>query len=219
MKMRIAVLAAPMVMMVLMAGCGGDDNGSSGGADASKNFPTSNEPCDAKGIDEKDAQAGTCARDGVTYTVVDKDQPLKLDQLDAKVTKVEVTKLLKGQQKLRARQGHRWVAVTMQVKNKTDEPQRVGGPGFEQMMIGSGRTAYSETPSTISKDMFFQLGPIPPGETRTGRAVFEITDNFAPKFKGGKVNLAIANFGDSGYVSTTKRLGVIRLWRESGREL
>jgi hypothetical protein len=220
MKMRIAVVAAPMVMMLLMlAGCGGDDKSDSGSANASRNFATSNEQCDAKGINDKDAQTGTCARDGVTYTVVDKDQPLNIDELDAKVTKVNVTKTLKGDQKLKARQGHSWVEITMQVKNKTDKPQRVGGPGFEQMMIGNGRSVFPEAPSTIAKDMFFQLGAIPPGATRTGRAVFEVTNNFARNFKREKVDLAIANFSDSGYVQNSKRLGVIRLWRESGREL
>jgi hypothetical protein len=212
MKKRLVAVAA-LVALLLLAGCGGGDDNGGNNASAPKKFPTSTVQCDASGIDDSQGKTGTCSRDGVTYTVVNKAQPLSLEELDAKVLKVTVTKVLKGQSKLPARQGHTWVVVQMQIKNKLDKPQRVGGPGFEQMMIGDGNVQYLEAPSTVLSDSWFQSGTVLAGATKTGRAVFEITDRFARNFDSDKVNLGIVNFSDSGFTDQSKRVGVIRLWQ------
>jgi hypothetical protein len=209
---KTLVAVAALVALLLLAGCGGSDEKSDNGS-SPKKFTTSTVQCDASGIDDSQGKTGTCARDGVTYTVVNKAQPLSLEELDAKVLKVTVTKVLKGQSKLPARQGHTWLVVVMQIKNKLDKPQRVGGPGFEQMMIGNGRVEYLEAPSTVLRDSWFQGGPVPANGTKTGRAVFEMTDHFARNFNSDKVNLGLVNFSDSGFTDQSKRVGVIRLWQ------
>jgi hypothetical protein len=211
MKKRLATAVVPLLLLIL-TGCGGGGDGNSS-ASAAKKLITSTVQCDAAGINEKQGKTGTCSRDGVTYTVVDKAQTLQLEELDAKVLKDEVTKVLKGQSKFPARQGHKWVVVNMQVKNKLDKPQRVGGPGFEQLTISSGKAHFLEVPSTVLNNSFFELGAIPAGGVKTGFEVFEVTDKFARDFPKLKVDLDIVNFSEAGFIDQAKHVGVIRLWK------
>ena len=212
---KIAVaLATPIVAALILAGCGGSSsNGGGSGSEKRKSFATGTDQCDSKGINSRQGKTGTCVRNGVTYTVVDKGQLLDLEELSAKVLDVKVTRLLRGQSKLPARPKHAWVVVSMQVKNKTGKTHRLGGPGFEQLSIGGGSESDPEAANTVLKDSFFELGEIPAGATKTGKEVFEITSGFARRFKKTKATLGIVNFSDAGFADESKRVGVIRLWK------
>jgi hypothetical protein len=209
MKKRLAAAVVP-VLLLLLAGCGG---GGGNSASAKKKLITSTVQCDGAGINDQQGKTGTCSRNGVTYTVVDKAQTLQLEELEAKVLKDQVTKVLKGQSKFPARQGHKWVVVQMQIKNKLDQPQRVGGPGFEQLTISDGKAHFIEAPSTVLNNSFFELGAIPAGGVKTGNEVFEVTDKFARDFPKLKVDLDIVNFSEAGFIDQAKHIGVIRLWK------
>jgi hypothetical protein len=211
MNKKAAALATPIVAALIFAGCGGNSSGSE--SQKRKSFATSTVQCDSKGINSRQGNTGTCVRNGVTYTVVNKAQPLNLEELDAKVLDVKVTRVLHGQSKLPARPKHAWVVVSMQVKNKTSKAYRLGGPGFEQVSLGGGRELDPEAASTVLNDSFFELGKIPAGATKTGKEVFEITSGLERRFKKTKVILGIVNFSDAGFADESKRVGIIRLWK------
>jgi hypothetical protein len=72
-----------------IAGCGG------GGSDNTKTTPAT-ASCDSKGINNTVGNTGTCLRDGITYTVVNKNQVLQLEQLEAKVVNMQIEKAVQS---------------------------------------------------------------------------------------------------------------------------
>jgi hypothetical protein len=206
-RMRVfAVLTAAAGLA--LAGCGG------GGGDNTKTtFATAT--CDSKGIDNTVGNTGTCLRNGITYTVVNKNQGLDLEQLDAQIVNVQTEKEVQGDPRGKAIAKGRFVVVSLRVKNKTDSPQRFAGPGFEQTELAIGGRRYPEGASatTLLRANFLGLGPIDGGKTVTGSVAFEVPANLAENLAKEKAVLAIVNFNDAGKLDETKRLGIIRLWK------
>lgn len=191
-----------------LAGCGG------GGSDNTKTTAAT-ASCDSKGINNTVGNTGTCIRDGITYTVVNKNQVLDLEQLDAKVVNVQTEKAVQSAPTRKAVARGRFVIVTLQVKNKLGKPQRFGGPGFEQAELAIGGIQYPEGAAATSllRAAFLGRGPIDGGKTVTGSVAFEVPTKAAQNLVKEKAVLAIANFNDAGKIDTTKRLGIIRLWK------
>lgn len=201
-----AVLTA--VAGLALAGCGGD------GDDTTKTT-VATASCDSKGINSTVGSTGTCLRDGVTYTVVNKSQVLQLEELDAKLTSLTTEKAVQSNPQRKAIAKGRFVIVTLQVKNKTDSAQRFGGPGFEQAELTIGDRKFQEgaAATTLLRAAFLGRGPIDAGKTVTGSVAFEVPTTLAENLVKEKAVLAIVNFSDGGKIDTTKRLGIIRLWK------
>ena len=190
------------------AGCGG------GGDDTTKTTAAT-ASCDSKGINNTVGNTGTCLRDGITYTVANKNQVLQLEQLDAKVTNVQTEKSVAPNPQKKAIAKGRFVIVTIQVKNKLDEASRFGGPGFEQAELAIGGRQYPEGAAATSllRAAFLGSGPIEGGKTKTGSVAFEVPTLLAENLEKEKAVLAIVNFNDAGKIDSTNRLGIIRLWK------
>jgi hypothetical protein len=201
-----AVLAAAAGLALAGCGGGGGDNTKTTAATAS---------CDSKGINNTVGNTGTCLRDGITYTVVNKNQVLPLEQLDAKVTNVQTEAAVQSSPQRKAIAKGRFVIVTLQVKNKLDKPSRFGGPGFEQAELAIDGHQYPEGAAATSllRQAFLGAGPIDAGKTKTGSVAFEVPTKLAENLVKQKAVLAIANFNDGGKIDSTKRLGIIRLWK------
>jgi Domain of unknown function (DUF4352) len=210
-RMRRLTVVLAVSALTGLAGCGGDDGGSS-------ETTVSKDPCEPKGINAEQGNTGTCARNGVTYTVVNKGETLELEELDAKLLSFKTLKRFEGVGKNKATAKGTFVAVNLQVKNKTDKDQSFGGPGFEQTMLANGKKQYPEdaAANSVSKNSFVVKGKIPAGEVRTGEVFFDTSDEFAKNLVKDKTSLFIVNFSDADRIDDTKRLGVIRLYREAG---
>jgi hypothetical protein len=203
----IAVLTAAAGLA--LAGCGGG-----GGGDNTKTtFATAS--CDSKGINNAAGNTGTCLRDGITYTVVNKNQVLQLEQLDAQVVNVQTEKEIHSSPQRKAIAKGRFVIVSLRVKNKLDRPQRFGGPGFEQAELAIGGHRYPEgaPATTLLRASFLGRGPIDGGKTVTGSVAFEVPTSLAENLAKEKAILAILNFTDAGKIDQPTRLGIIRLWK------
>jgi Domain of unknown function (DUF4352) len=205
---KLQLLALTGVVAVL-AGCG-DDNDN----DKSVTKPAT-VSCESKGINATTGNVGTCARDGVTYTVVNKNQTLPLEELDARVVNVETTKEVVADPKRKAKASGLYVIVTLQVKNKSGTDQQFGGPGFEQMLLAGGGHQYPEggSANSVLKNSFLTVGKIGSGKTATGKGSFDVPRKIGADLTKSKAVLAIANFTDAGKLGQTKRLGIIRLWK------
>lgn len=206
-----AVLTAAAGLAIAGCGGGGSDNTKTTAATAS---------CESKGINDTVGNTGTCIRDGITYTVVNKNQVLNLEQLDAKVVSMQIEKSVTESPKRKAVARGRYVVVTLQVKNKLDSPARFGGPGFEQaeLAVGSRQYPHRQYPegasaTTLLRTDFLGHGPLGAGKTVTGSVAFEVPTKIAQSLVKENAVLAIANFNDAGKLDTTKRLGIIRLWK------
>jgi hypothetical protein len=208
MKRKVALVFA-VASVVAGVGCGGSDNSSS-----TKNA-VSQVPCEPKGINAEQGATGTCARNGVTYTVANKGQTLQLDQLDAKLIGFKTSGPFKGTNGNKAQPRGTYVIVTLQVKNKTDKDQRVGGPGFEQTMLADSHHQYLEdaTANSLAPNSFVTKGKVSAGKTETGEIYFDVPDDFAKNLVKNKTDFVIANFSDADRLEDTKRLGVIRMWK------
>ena len=201
------VLALTGVLVVL-AGCGGDDNGKT----ATKQATVS---CESKGINDTVGNVGTCARNGITYTVVNKNQTLSLEELDARVLKVETTKNVVATPTRKAKAQGVFVIVTLQIKNHSGGDWKFSGPGFEQTLLAAGGHQYPEGASATSvlKNSFLGVGKIGSGKTVTGKVTFDVPKKFGADLTKSKAVLAVVNFNDAGNLGATKRLGIIRLWK------
>jgi hypothetical protein len=203
-----AVLMAAAGLAIAGCGGGGGDNTKTTAATAS---------CDSKGINNTVGNTGTCIRDGITYTVVNKNQVLQLEQLDAKFVSMQIEQSVTESPKRKAvaNAGGQYVVVALQVKNKLDSPTRFGGPGFEQAELAIGGHQYPEGASatTLLRTDFLGHGPLGAGKTFTGSVAFEVPTKLAENLAKEKAVLAISNFNDAGKIDTTKRLGIIRLWK------
>jgi hypothetical protein len=218
-KGLIAALAA--LALLLPAGCGGDDEGGNEGGTGGggTSFTKASASCDSKGVDGTRGNTGTCSRDGVTYTVANRDQPLELEEMEVKILDLQIARSIKLEQGgQRVRPKGVFIIPKLQIRNKTDKPQQVGGPGFEQAAVGDGRVQYVETPSTLRKDSFFLLGKIPPGGQKTGTLLFDVPARVARNLEARKAVMAFVNFSDTGAIKTAKRLGIIRLWKGGAPE-
>lgn len=203
----LAVFA--VLVAAAIAGCGDDDgNTKTTAATAS---------CDSKGINGTTASTGTCIRDGITYTVANKNEVLELEEVEAKLLKVDIDKTVaaSADRKAIAKKNSRFVVLTIRVKNKTGRKERFGGPGFEQSELSVGGRQFPEgaSPTTLLRASFLGLGQIDGGDTVTGSMAYEVPAKYANDLVKNKAVLAVANFNDGGKIDATKRLGIIRLWK------
>jgi hypothetical protein len=205
-KTRIRI-SMGLALLTMLIGCGGNDEDTSA---ERATVPS----CESRGINRVEGEQGTCVRDGVKYTVVDRDQTLKLEELDATLIGVDTARTLRIKKNELARAKGRYVILTLRVKNKLDMPARFGGPGFGQVLLGDGSRQFTEESSAVHReDTFSTRGGIPPGETETAKMILETPAAFARELEERKASLAIANFKDAGAVEATNRLGIIRLWK------
>jgi len=172
--------------------------------------------CDVRGINAKERKTGTCEDDGTTVTVVNRDDTLKLDELDAR---------LKGDPevlKVAASDGYReralglYIVLGLSITNRTKEPQTLAGLHINLLDAGGNRYSQDvEATLAVPGDLYKESGKgLQPGLTTSGRIAFDVPPKVARSVakRGVGGNLIIEPFSQTlGRPETT--FGYIRLYQ------
>lgn len=200
-------LAAATIAAIALTGCGATEK--------TTTVVKTVKDCDALGINSKVGNEGTCTKDGIKFTIVDRDSNLRLEELDAELLKVEKTKTFPDATKPA---NGTYVIFTLAVTNKTNSPQKFGGAGAADaaLLVISNKVYSRNTDAEIAlEDSFtFASEDTQPDERRIGKLVFDIPEPAAAKMEArssGAGNLDIGNFSES-LDDSSKRVGAFRLY-------
>jgi Domain of unknown function (DUF4352) len=151
------------------------------------------ETCRAKGIDPSEMVEGTCVSGKRKLVVVDVGHRLKIDTLEARLEGMREGTTMSGPEGTKpAAAGKEFVTLDLEVVNRTDSPQSVGGSQLalvgdygEDTVVERG----FEPHSFLSRP-----NPIAPGESAHGSVTFQMSAKAAEGL--AKVgDLEIDNFG------------------------
>lgn len=179
--------------------------------------PPSN-TCEARGINARERNEGTCIdENGQKARVVNRDTTLKLKDLQARVTSVEVADSATGDVGSAAANGQ-FVIVRLAVTNDLDVPTRFNDSQDQVALTVNGKL-FSEDFDTengnLAGSFVWDAEEIQPTAEKEGAVVFDVPDRIARKVETGG-NLVVLGFADKdrGADSGGPRLeGVIRLYR------
>jgi hypothetical protein len=172
--------------------------------------------CRSKGIDPQQKVEGTCEIGGTKTVVVDRGHLLEMETLEARLVGFQALTKISGPAGVKAaKKGSEFVTFEVEVTNRTDEPQSVGG---EHLAIAGGWFEDLAVERHFEpRSLLARRTPIEPGETATGTVTFEVVDKgVADLHKEG--NLDIDNFdaGDGDYEPESfferPELGVMRTY-------
>jgi len=136
--------------------------------------------CDAKGINKEQLKTGTCEEEGQTFTVVNRSQTLRLEELNAEVvSRPEITKVLTSDIGTERANGTYFI-LTLRVTNKLDSPVQVttGSTGEQFALVDDDDRVYTEdfeaSNQIVDQSFLSQGEDIQPGTSQTGKVVFDV---------------------------------------------
>ena len=227
----------PLALLLLaLAGCGGGtETVTKTVASAADNPAPVDSPaptdtsCDGKGINTTVGKTGTCDQDGVTFTVVNHDQPLRLDDYTVRLKKTyKVASVAQSETDPPLKANGRFVIFRLAVKNTSNSPLDwgKGGPGRTALVIGDNWYA----PDTSQAEFWQAIKvngdngegyskPIQPDSTGQGWVAFDTPNRAVRKLTARGSNLMVLPNSEfeggaqSAADQTATTYGVIRLWK------
>jgi hypothetical protein len=147
--------------------------------------------CPSKGIDPEQRKEGRCENDGTENVVVDRDHPLRLETLEARLEGMRKGPVPGGGSPKRI-----LVTFELKVTNRTGSPQHVGENQFV-LLLGAEHGEDVEAEEGEPGSFLSSAKEIQPGATEAGTVTFLVAKG-APKAVAEKGNLDIGNFGSGG---------------------
>lgn len=170
--------------------------------------------CKDKGIDAQQRNEGTCEANGLTVTVANRDTPLRLEELTATLTDIEIRATIEGEyDTVRAR--GKFVILRLSVTNRLDAPEAFASQQAVLQIENKTYTQSSDGDLTAVEDAWTsQYEELQPGETRQGALIFDLPAAAAAKAesRAATPNLLLVNFSAVGE-ENPKRFGLFRLSR------
>lgn len=195
-----------VVVGLLAASCGGDDENSAG--------PAIRSGCDEQGINAKERREGTCTDNGIRYTVVNRDSKLRTRELDARLVEVEQVKSIDGDLgSITAARGT-FVIFRLAITNRLRVPTdfRDGQILLNLRSYSYPVTNHNEENEALEDSFVNQRdSKIQPGETRTGAVVFDIPIAAIKLLGKPGSTLYVLPFSQVG-LERPERLGEFRLY-------
>lgn len=126
--------------------------------------------CDAQGINIDEGEEGTCvAADGQLVTVADRGSPATTPAMEITLVDVETPSSLSREGRTSRRAGGVFVLLTLQVRNRLEEPVEFDPGSQVELQLGGDRYFSEEAGRTT----------IEPGEEREGTVAFDVPENAA----------------------------------------
>jgi hypothetical protein len=198
-----------LVMLVLVAGCGG------GGKKSDVTIAQSNDECALKQITTGARREGTCIVRGVTITVVNKAHVLHGKQYDARIIATSTGKKLRG-----VKATGTFDVIKLAITNTLNAPHAFDQHSDLAFLLIDGKYFGESREAEIKSLDPFRLrrGALQPDETATGTLVFDVPAKDQADLTAEGSNLILVNYEDENKdfptgSQTPGALGYIRLWK------
>lgn len=214
-----SVIAVILGVAVLASGCG--ENGRSKKA-ATTTKAASSTSCEAL---EAEGRTGICADHGAIATVVNRGQPLKMDEFTAKLQKDFTRPGIDREGDAPLKANGVFVIFQLQIKNNTNRPLNWSGQLDGRVELSDGENIYAHTGGEaafwLSLEVLGGQGsesvqPIQPHETRAEFIGFDVPESVPGHLDRRGAGLLLIqskelSMGET--PSTAHRYGNIRLWQ------